>query len=213
MAIVEKETSMTNIDITEDEPLGTPEAFVRTPDATPQSFDFGAWLAGARPKRRSVRIYQRPDLLARIDQIRIEVDDITDEQDPRVADLSAEYADVVAEIRDSSLVVTLEKRTTEWVRHYRKQVCKRLGVKSNKDGDPVVSDEESDVMVQVNVAQLAEQIIHPPVSADQLMRLREVNEEAVGQLATAMHSLNLDRTPSIVESPDFLRRRSDTTRR
>lgn len=211
MAIVEKETSMTNIDITEDEPLGTPEAFTLAPSATPQSFDFGSWLAGARPKRRSVRIYQRPDLLARIDQIKIEVDDITDEQDPRVEALAAEYTDVVAEIRDSSLVVTLEKRTTEWVRNYRKQVCKRLGVKHDKDGDPVGAD--SEVMVRVNCMQIVEQVVHPPVSADQLMQLREVNEEALGNLVTAMNSLNFDRTPSIMETPDFLRRRSDTTRR
>ncbi len=174
---------------------------------TPKDFDFESWLTGARKPRTAVRIFQRPDLQARIEEIRTRVgdDDLADDEADALAD---EFEQIKGGLLATSLVVTIEQRSPDWVKRFRTETIKALGGQS--DG---IDPKDPDLALPVNLAQASEQIISPELSEKQLHRLAEINPAAVGSIVTAMHVLNQTGGTSRVESPDFSRRRSGGARR
>lgn len=197
-------------DISNDVALGEAVAAVNDPVALAKNFDFESWLQGARSPRTSVRVFQRPDLQAELDRITAEVDGLSSDAPDEVVDrLAGDFERVKAEMVESAVDFVIEKRSSEWVKNFRIAECEALGTKHDA-GDPV--DNEG-AMVAVNLAQLAEQIVEPKVSAQQLARLYEVHEVAVIRLASAMHLMNKSLPSDHVESPGFLRRRSAGTSR
>ena len=175
---------------------------------TPKDFDFEAWLQGARAPRTAVRIFQRPDLQARVDEIQALAadDDLTDEQ---AAALLVEFEQVKADLLASSLIVTIEQKAPDWVKRFRTdEITERGGKVAPGTADP----KDQDLALPVNIAQAAEQVISPAMTAEQIGRLYEVNPAAVAAIVTAMHVLNQTGGASRIESPDFSRRRSAGSR-
>lgn len=83
---------------------------------TPKTFDMDAWLAGLSRPQRSVRIYQRGDLMARLDVLAAQIEraDAQGDMERTLGDgstatsLRAEYAEVAAEMEAAALTVTVQ---------------------------------------------------------------------------------------------------------
>lgn len=194
-------------DIRDDVPLGEVAPTAETVD--PKDFDFESWLQGARAPERSVRVFGRPDLQARIDQIRAAVSD-DGLSDADAAALAAEFDRVRDEMIASTMTFTLRKRSVDWVRHFRQSWCEQHGVEGRGDmSDP---DDIGD-RTALNLAQAAAMIISPAVSAAQIERLHEINPDAATALVGAMNSFIFYAGADHIESPDFSRRRSAGTSR
>ncbi len=164
-----------------------------TPALNPATFDFAAWVAGASPVRRSVKIYARGDLLARIDEL---ADALTIAQEA-AKDAEASLDDVasVAEITEaldqaradlvaSGLRVTIEGRSETALAASEKR-ARKAGATDK---------------VTIWLHQLAEQIVSPAgVTADALIALREKSEPQVRKLLTAWTMAN--NQPPAVDAP------------
>lgn len=83
---------------------------------TPQTFDVDAWLDGLSRPQRSVRVYQRGDLMARLDDLAAQIEhaDASDSAERSIADgasadaLRMQYAELAAEMESASLTVTIQ---------------------------------------------------------------------------------------------------------
>jgi hypothetical protein len=121
---------------------------------TGTGFDFDGWLEDATRLRRSVLIYKRPDLIARLDEISQSM------ETARTVGLNVgEYIDeweVVAQhFADSALRVTFEHRTEEEVKAV------------------IASCVGSDLEEQ-QAALLADSVVDPVMSKEQALKLRSV---------------------------------------
>lgn len=136
------------------------------------SFDFGKWVRGVLPTRRSVVVYQRPDLLARIDELAAREAVARGEDRQRLAE---EATDLTDELRESAVTFVVEGRTSAWVMEQEKRA------KSDGLTDP------TDILL----SQLAAQIVEPAgVTFDHLKALAEVTEPQVVRLVEAMTTAN-----------------------
>jgi hypothetical protein len=179
-----------------------------TPTITPEDFSFEDFLEGVRPTRRSVLLYPRGDLIARMDEIATLIE--TADDDANVDDLIDEYEQVKKQFRQG-IWFTLEKRSSEWAEKFRVDTEKSLGLKRSKDD--TLSDEDA---TTVSIHQLAQQIVVPSgVSVASLRRLAEVNEGEFNKLVYTMIKANsqlaedsTDNDKREVLSRDFSQRRS-----
>ena len=81
----------------------------------PKDFDVDAWLDGLSRPQRSVRVYQRGDIMARLDDLaaQIEQAEMADAGERSMADTSPEslrvqYAELADEMKAASLLVTVQ---------------------------------------------------------------------------------------------------------
>lgn len=157
----------------------------------PEDFDFDAFLAGARPVRRAVRIYAKGHLVGEMERI---VDAL--ERDPDNADLAAEAERLYAEWDAASVVVTVEKRTSEWVDAFKAESIRTHKIKTGKGGQPL---DDADTR-RIVLHQLAEQIVSPQLTYDHLEGLYQVAEGEVSKLIVAMNLANnaLPETAAVV---------------
>lgn len=168
---------------------------------TPENFDMDAWLQGVRPTRRSVKLYPKAHLIARMEELAVEIQDAP--EDANVDDKIDEFDALKAQFNEG-VWFTVEKRTQEWVEKFRKDVRKRLNLKPDK---------EEDLAVVVSY-QLVEQIIEPAgITFNQLRALRAANEGEFNKLVAAMTLCNeqLAEKASVLDA-DFSARRSATSR-
>ena len=150
----------------------------------PATFDLIGWLAGVQPIRKSVTIYGAGHLQARIDELS-EHEASLPAPSPEWGLARAELVDLTARLQASALVVTVEARTASWVAS-RAENLKASGL-----------DDDS-----VNLALIAEQIVSPPMTAQQLRTLRDAREADVARIMNVAVAAN---TRPIVLDPRFLR--------
>ena len=82
---------------------------------TPETFDLDAWLSGASRPQRSVRIYQRGDMLAELDELgrEIELAEAADDAERSLTDASPaalrqKYAELSEQFAASCLDVRVQ---------------------------------------------------------------------------------------------------------
>ena len=95
-----------------DEDFAAPAAQVEDEPVAPANFDFAAWVAGSRPARRSVMVYQRPDLLADLDEV-MELESRAATEAERNELLERGKA-IAAEMTASRLRIVVEARSSSW---------------------------------------------------------------------------------------------------
>ena len=95
-----------------DEDFAAPAAQVEDEPVAPANFDFAAWVAGSRPARRSVMVYQRPDLLADLDEV-MELESRAATEAERNELLERGQA-IAAEMTASRLRIVVEARSSSW---------------------------------------------------------------------------------------------------
>ena len=179
---------------------------------TPETFNVDEWIAGVRPTRRSVRIFARGDLIAAMEVIADRIREADDDAD--VDDLIDRFEALKAEFQ-SGLTVTVEKRSSDWERKFRKDFIRdaKLSVKMRRD-DSNDMDGPADERGRVVLHQLAAQIVSPTFTYEQLTALEDANE---GELAKLLRALNeVNRTVAEAQdvmTADFSRRRSGNRER
>lgn len=174
---------------------------------TPQDFSFEDFLNGVRPTRRSVVLYARGDLIAKLDEIVAAIERAPETDN--VDDLIDEYERVRAEFQDGRWF-TVEKRSSDWAEKFRLTTEKSLGFKRTRkddDSEPTLSDEDA---ATITMHQLAEQIVTPSgVTVQQLKHLGDTNEGELSKLIYAMITVNSELAQSAkVLNKDFSQRRS-----
>ena len=82
---------------------------------TPKDFDVDAWLDGLSRPQRSVRVYQRGDIMAQLDDLAAQIEhaeSVDDGErglvDASPASLRAQYAQLAEEMKAASLLVTVQ---------------------------------------------------------------------------------------------------------
>lgn len=172
-----------------------------TTETSPEDFDFGAFVEGARPGRRRVTLTMRPDLIAVMEAAitRAEAAEKAGDQDAlnrAVADYEAARATYDASRRP----VIVEARSTEWIQNIEKRGKKDHGLDVKKGEDRVT----------LLLRQIAGQIVHPTkgVTVEALRHLYEVSEPEIDKLYRACASAN--RGGGV--APDFSRASSASSR-
>lgn len=170
-----------------------------TPDVgEPEGFDLGAFIAGVRPTRRSVKLYGRADLVGVLEQLAERIDALPD--GPEVDGLIAEAERAQAAFLASGVWFTVEKRSSEWVERFRTDTAARLGV----------SAETPEGRIALLLHQLAAQIVAPAgVTYAHLRALMDTNEGELNKLVVALTAANeqlADRARAV--TLDFSQRRS-----
>jgi hypothetical protein len=176
-------------------------------DVTPEDFDFGAFVEGARPGRRAVTITTRPDLIAemeliigRVEALEAEAAKVGEEPDADAIEaLVADYKTARDAYEASRRTVIVEARSTEWLAKVEKDAKKRYRL------DPKKNPQDARTIL---LRQIAGQIVHPTqgVTPEALRHLMETAEPELDKLFRACQMVN--RTPGV--APDFSRRRSAT---
>jgi hypothetical protein len=186
-----------------DEPLGGISDTSITPTA--EDFDLDAWLNGARPVRRSVTLYSRGDLIARLEQLATLIEQCSDEDRPSLED-EAEH--VQRDFLASGQVFTVEARSSEWVNAYR-DACVKQGLKL---GDKSGTEKDR---TQYALQMLAEQIVVPSgMTYAKIKRLADIAEPEVMRLVSAQVAANSRAATSVdVVTRDFSQGRSGATPR
>ena len=182
-----------------------------TPEVTPQTVDAGAFLAGVRPTRRSVRIVERPDLVGDMERLAQLFDEADEADDDAECDrVAAEFEQVAAAFHASKRWYTVEKRSSEWVAKFRKDTCEKLGLDTGPSGEEAVSEAQEHDRSVLILHQLAEQIVDPAgTTYEDLRGLYERNEGELNKLLTCMTMANVRSAESVeVTSPAFGLRRS-----
>lgn len=186
---------MTNPDV----PLGA--SVDVAPELTPETFDVTEWLAGVRPTRRAVTLYASGHVLARMDQIADRINRLPNGAE--VDELVAEFEELKAQFLDGRTFV-IEGRSSEWRGEFTRVAKERLGMKG--DGTP---EQRRTVMLEM----LAEQMVSPVVTVEQLDRLGDANEGELSKLLVAQTFANEQLAEaSAVVTLDFSSRRSGASR-
>ena len=194
----------TNPDQATDEPLGAnPEVADITNDVTPEDFDFDAFVDGARPGRRAVRVTMRADLAAEIDRIAIQSEAIEDHNGEEAQALMERFEEIKAQIAASQRVFVVEARSEHRARQIIKQMEKLGNPQPGKKAD---EDEIREWNEELALRRLADSIVVPSnVSVEGLEKLNEVAAAEVNKLFGALHEVNTNPTKSV--DPNLSRRR------
>lgn len=152
----------------------------------PETFNLDAWLEDAVRPQRSIRIYQRADVMADLDQLRQRIDlaerEAGDERsvgDTTLDALESEWAAKAAEFADSALDIRLQALNSKDIRSVEDEVFAGLPPKAKKDP----SDEKSE---ELNLSLLARAIVDPPMSVAQVKKLTDrIGEPQVLKLIAA----------------------------
>jgi hypothetical protein len=158
-----------------------------TPELDPTTFDLNAWVAGVTSTVRAVTLYQRPDLLADVDELERQIGiakkatgSVPDGEDELggsddVQTLQERLADVLKAWAASAMTFRVQGRTDEW----RDAAKKRL----RKQG---ITDE-----TEIILRSLAESIIAPAgITYEHLAHLNEVSQPQVKMLLVAWGMAN-----------------------
>lgn len=172
-----------------------------SPEVTPENFDLDGWLAGIRPTRRSVKLHAEGHLIARLEELAERIDAAPEGVD--VDELIAEFERVRDQF-NTGVWFTVEKRSSEWSKRFRKDLSKRHNLKpDDNEGDNIIA----------TLHQLAEQIVTPTgITYQHLRDMLDANEGELNKLILTMTNANTQLAESAgVLTRDFSERRSDTT--
>lgn len=167
----------------------------------PEDFDFGEFVAGVRPTRRAVVLYQRNDIRAdldllddKIEMMRKSGEDTSEQEEIREG--------VAAELLGSGRMVIVEARSSDWIAaFYKKMRDQGLDLNSkalNPDKKPPKDRAEELAKKKLALAhklarlQLVEQIVHPSkgVTLEALEKLAENSEKEIDKLFGALNAAN-----------------------
>lgn len=166
-----------------------------------EDFDVDAFLDGVRPTRRAVKLYQRADLVGPLEERVQELETAGEdpEQDEQVKALYAQF-------HASGKWFTVEKRSSEWERKFRKDTARALDITLDDDGN--VSNAEDGLTL--SLAQAAAQTIIPSgVTTEKLRKFWNTNQNEVAKLFMAVQLANQQTAEqSRVVAPDFSRKPS-----
>lgn len=130
-----------------------------SPPLDPEDFDFEAFLAGARPFRRAVRLFMRADLIADLDELGARITNAPDGTD--TSGLVTRFYDVKREFYDSGRWFVLEARSPEWVEAQRKEMVKEFGLSLKKDGSVGDGPRRDEALESMTHEMLLRQIVTP----------------------------------------------------
>lgn len=189
-------------DVQADPEVVEPSLVDTTVEPTPENFDLDAWIDGVRPTRKSVKLYPSAHLVARMEELAVEIDNADD--DDNVDHLIDEFEQAREQFKDG-VWFTVEQRASEWQRQFRKDLAKRHNLKDDTDHDAET----------ISLYQLAAQLVQPEgVTFNQLRKLQQSNEGELAKLINAMIIANRDvAEQSGVLRRDFSERRSGQGRR
>ena len=172
----------------------------------PEDFDFEQFLAGFRRTRRTVTLYQRPDLIGEMERIADLIDMQPDDAD--VSDLVDQFEAVRAEFTRGT-PVTIEGRSMEWIEEFQK--AEETTLPLPEDATP---EQHAERNITVTLRQMVAQIVDPQgFTVDALRSLQETNPAEVNKLLTAMTYANVSVPESAkVLTRDFSQRRSAARR-
>lgn len=207
MSSNEDETLGAPSGVSDDEVLAAmPEPEDETEAPTEEDYDFGAFVEGVRPTRRSVVLYGRGDLRASYDELSdaIQIGEAAGKDMGEQRALLEEAAD---ELLGSGRKVVVEARSTDWVQQFFKDAKKR-GI--NPEAKGLSDGQRLEQTRKLILEQIAAQIVYPRkgVSADALAKLQSVNEVEIDKLYRAVRDANAK--PAV--TADFLQARSGTRR-
>jgi len=161
--------------------------------ATPQDFDFDAWLDDAERPERAVTVYQKSGLIAELDRLEAQIGNADEDEvdgpsmGGGVGKLHAEYARVAKQFHESALTVTVGGRSDDEKREF---------AAANLDVKPE----------DMAYAILADAISSPKVTPAQVKRLEKKIGPAQFGLIVAGFKNASDEVPAV--SADFLPKRS-----
>ena len=195
-----------------DETLNTPDpadlTIDTTPDVAAEDFDFDQFLAGFRPNQRSVKIFDRGNLIGAMEQIADQIQDAPPDAD--VDDLIDEFERLKREW-ETGRWFTVQGRSTEARRLQRDKLIRERGIKCGPDvdgqpGEPIDPAHTIDLMC----ALMADQVVTPTgVTEAGLRRLYDLSEPEFSKLAIAVEFANSQMGQSSkVVGLDFSQRRS-----
>lgn len=179
----------------------------------PEDFDFTEFLQGARPDRRSVRLYMRPDLIGRMEELADAIGGLGDvgEDHPLVVEFEATRDAFHA----SGRWFTVEARSGEWVDHIRKAMAKDYSLKINRDGTLSDGPRRQEAISAITMRLLAEQIVTPStgVTPEALAELAQRSPNEIRKLLVAQGIANgsLAETAKVL-TVDFSHAPSTSTR-
>lgn len=168
-----------------------------TVEPTPENFDLDAWVEGVRPTRKSVKLYPSAHLVARMEELAVEIDNTP--EDVNIDGLIDEFYQAKRQFH-AGVWFTIEQRSSEWVQKFRKDMAKRHNLKDDEDKDAAT----------ISLYQMAEQIIQPQgVTYNHLRKLQANNEGELAKLIGALQRVNqqLAETNGVM-TRDFSERRS-----
>lgn len=144
-----------------------------SPPLDPEDFDFDEFLQGARPFRRAVRLFMRPDLVSEMDQLGGRINGA-----PEGADTTALVEQFYA-VKDafyaSARWFVVESRSVEWVEQQRKELCKEFGLSIKKNGELSDGPRREEALEAMTHELLLRQIVTPStgLTRDKLAVLAE----------------------------------------
>lgn len=174
-----------------------------SPEITPETFDFEAFIAGFRPVRRSVTLYRRADLIGELERLADRIEASPDDAD---VDALIDQFDQVRDEFNRGTTVVVEGRSQEWVDQFKKERLDALGV------EKLEADDER--VVTIVLEQLAEQIVEPKGwTVDHLRTLADAAPSELNKVIAAMTFANTQLPQSAqVLTRDFSQRRSAARR-
>ena len=183
-----------------------------TVNVDPASYSFDELVAGIRPTKRYVRVLANAHLLARLEELVVEI--TTADPSQNVDDKIDEFETLqAAAYRGTDFVII--GRSKEWVKRFRARTAEALGVDVGvwKFGDMAVDEKYADARQAVLLEQLAAQIEKPEgATAEGLAKLGEINEGELDKLMVKMTQANSEAAGSAgVLTLDFSPRRSTKT--
>lgn len=180
--------------MSDDDTLGTAPAEAATVDVTPplavEDFDFEAFLAGARPTQRAVRIYQHAHLVADMEEAAARYDDSLPAAEKR------RIRDAVVALReqfeDSARWFRVEARSAERVDMVRKRAARQHQITLPPDdatGDEALIPRAD--YDRLERAVMADAIVTPSgITEDGLARMAEALPTEYVKLVVAMKAAN-----------------------
>lgn len=183
-----------------------------TGDPKPEDFDPQAFIAGMRPTRRAVKLYQGGDLLARLDQLAAKIN-ATPDGDPALDAMIDEFDQIRGQYTGGAWW-EVEGRSDDWVDRLRRQAAADLGHGDIFDPDRDDLGLPLDVRQEILMRQLAAQIVVPSgVTVDMLKLMQQQAEPELGKLFVAVTFCNkrLGQSSDVL-TVDFSQRRSGNRR-
>lgn len=195
-----------------DETPEAPEVVDASAALDAEDFDWEQFLAGARPTRRAVKVYARADLVGRMEEVAAQYrDDMPAAQKKKIA---AEVTALRDQFESSARWFVAEKRSSDWVKTFRKDTAARLGLDvGDESEDADVTDEQQAARRRVTLEQAAAQIVTPSgTTADHLERLGDINEGELNKVIVAVQFANTQMAQAAsVVTRDFSQGRSGKT--
>lgn len=144
--------------------------------STPEEFDLDAWIEqGSRPQR-TVKIYRDWSLMSDLARLEKLIEAADKEQDPSMDDVSGEelreqYQEVLDRLAESALPITVRALTNEEVAQVAAGIPYVEQTVTGRDGETRTQWVPDHVAAGDAVA--AEAIVSPPMTREQVRRMRE----------------------------------------